>query len=248
MEDSLDDIAAGKKEYAATLKKFYIPFQKEIKAKDKLDKATNLGDADPKFKCPKCGSPMVIKLGRGGKFLSCSRYPDCDGALMIDGTEIKKDEPIGHDPKTGLPIYVLVGRFGPYVQLGEKPVKGPKVKRKKGEPKPPAPPKPRMASIPKGMDISKVTVPEALKYLSLPRVLGNHPTTGIPITASIGRFGPFIVYEKDFRSLKAKDGDNPYEITLERALEILSKPKAVRKGGWGRKKVEEKKPEDKKAE
>jgi DNA topoisomerase-1 len=248
MEDSLDDIATGKKEYAATLKKFYIPFQKEIKLKDKLDKATNLGDADPKFKCPKCGSPMVIKLGRGGKFLSCSRYPDCDGALMIDGTEIKKDEPIGHDPKTGLPIYVLVGRFGPYVQLGEKPVKGPKVKRKKGEPKPPTPEKPRMASIPKGADISKVTVPEALKYLSLPRVLGNHPTTGIPITASIGRFGPFIVYEKDFRSLKAKDGDNPYEITLERALEILSKPKAVRKGGWGRRKVEEKKPEDKKAE
>jgi DNA topoisomerase-1 len=238
MEDSLDDIANGTKEYATTLKKFYIPFQKEVKAKDKLDKVTNLGEADAKFKCPKCGSSMIVKLGRGGKFLSCSRYPDCDGALMIDGTEIKKDEPIGTDPATGLPIYVLVGRFGPYVQLGEKAPKAEKVKRKKGEPKPPAPPKPRMSSIPKGVDIGSVTVEMALKYLSLPRVLGNHPTTGLPITANVGRFGPYIVHEKDFRSLKAKDGDNPYDITLERAIEILSKPKAVRKGGWGRKKTE----------
>jgi DNA topoisomerase I len=238
MEDSLDDIAAGNKEYAATLKKFYGPFLKDVKAKEKTAKITNLGDADAQFKCPKCGSSMIVKLGRGGKFLSCDRYPDCDGALMFDGTEIKKDEPIGTDPATGLPIYVLVGRFGPYVQLGEKVVKA-KVKRKKGEPKPPEAPKPRMASIPKGMDISKVTVEDALKYLSLPRVLGNHPTTNEPITANVGRFGPYIVHEKDFRSLKAKDGDNPYEITLERALEILSKPKAVRKGGWGARKKKE---------
>ncbi len=254
MEDSLDDIASGKKEYLATLKKFYIPFQKEIKSKEKTAKITNMGDADAKWKCPKCGSPMIIKLGRGGKFMSCSKYPDCDGALMIDGTEIKKDEPIGTDPETGLPIYVLLGRFGPYVQLGEKVPKVKKPRKKKvkegevvvEEVKVPAQAKPRMASIPKGVDLGNVSVEQAMKYLSLPKVLGNHATTGLPITANIGRFGPYIVHEKDFRSLKAKDGDNPYDITLTRAQEILDKPKAVRKGGFGRfKKKEDKKVEEK---
>lgn len=227
MEDSLDDIADGKKEYASTLKKFYIPFSKEIKEKEKMDKITTLGEADKKYSCPKCGGSMVIKLGRGGKFLSCSRYPDCDGALMMDGTEIKKDEPIGNDPETGLPVYVLVGRFGPYVQLGEKPEKG-----KKGEKKA----KPKMASIPKNMDISKVTLKDTLKYLSLPRILGTDPKSGKEITANVGRFGPYIVLDGDFRSLKERDGDNPYDITLERALEILSQPKAVRKGRFAKKK------------
>lgn len=242
MEDSLDEIANGNKQYLKTIKDFYIPFAKEIKILEKEAKITNLGDADPKYKCPKCGADMIIKLGRGGKFLSCGRYPDCEGALMMDGTEIKKDEPIGTDPTTGLPIFVLVGRFGPYVQLGMK-VPKVKVKRKKtkedGEPKPEPVPKPRMASIPKGMDITKVTVPEALKYLSLPRVLGNHPGTNLPISANIGRFGPYIVHDKDFRSIKEKDGDNPYEITFERAVDILSKPKPERKGRWAKKKVEE---------
>ncbi len=241
MEDSLDDIALGKKEYGNTLKKFYIPFAKEIKEKEKTAKITTLGDADSRFKCPKCGSDMVIKLGRGGKFISCSRYPDCDGALMIDGTEIKKDEPIGNDPETGLPIYVLVGRFGPYVQLGEKVMKAKKTRTKKakkneeeivkGEVKKV---KPKMASIPKGVDISKVTIKDALKYLSLPRILGLDPKTGKEIKANIGRFGPYIMLDGDFRSIKEKDGDNPYEITLERALEILSKPKAIRKGRFAK--------------
>ncbi|MEI6479006.1 MAG: topoisomerase C-terminal repeat-containing protein, partial [bacterium] len=244
MEDSLDDIANGDKEYATTLKKFYIPFAKEIKVLEKEAKITNLGEADAKYKCPKCGSNMIIKLGRNGKFLSCSTYPDCEGALMMDGTEIKKDEPIGNDPVTGLPIFVLVGKYGPYVQLGAYEPKVKKIpgekkpRRKRGDPKPekaPKPLKPRMSSIPKGMDISKVTVADAVKYLSLPRVLGVFPATGKNITANIGRFGPYIVQDSDFRSLKIKDGDNPYDITLERAIDILSKPKPERKGRWAKK-------------
>ncbi len=249
MENSLDDIANGDKQYLKVLKDFYIPFAKEIKVMEKEAKITNLGDADAKYKCPKCGSNMIIKLGRNGKFISCSRYPDCDGALMLDGTEIKKDEPIGNDPVTGLPIFVLVGKYGPYVQLG---VYEPKVKkvpgekkprRKKGDPVPvkvPKSPKPRMASIPKGMDLTKVTLHDALKYLSLPCVLGVYPKTGKNITANIGRFGPYIVHDADFRSLKAKDGDDPYTITLERAIAILDTPKVARKGRFT-KKIEEKK-------
>ena len=219
MEDKLDDIANGSRTYEKTLTEFYGPFHKEIKSKDKIAKITNLGAADPKFKCPKCGTtPMEIKLGKNGKFLSCSRYPDCDGALTIDGLEFKKDEPIGSDPTTGLPIFVLNGKYGPYVQLGIKPEKP-----KKGEPKLP---KPKMASIPKTMDPTKVTVTDALKYLSLPRTLGQDPKTSNDIIVSIGRFGPYVKNDGDFRSIKPPD--DPYTITLERALEILAQEKKPR--------------------
>jgi DNA topoisomerase-1 len=212
MEDKLDLIAEGKETYLKTLKDFYKPFLKEVKEKDKLDKATTLGEADPKFKCPICGKSMVIKLGKNGKFLSCSDYPDCEGALTIDGILIEKDKPIGFDPETKLPIYVLNGRYGFYVQLGE---------REKGKKT-----KPRMASIPKDKNIEDVTVEDALKYLSLPKELGINPKNDKPITANIGRFGPYIVCDGDFRSLKT---DNVYEIDLKRAIEILAEPKKVSK-------------------
>jgi DNA topoisomerase-1 len=131
---------------------------------------------------------------------------------MEDGTEIKADEPIGTDPESGLPVFVLTGRFGPYVQLGEK------TKTNK---------KPRRASIPKEKEVASVTLEDALRYLSLPRELGPHPDTGDMISANVGRFGPYIVHQGDFRSLK---GDDPYTITLERALEILKEPKKTRAG------------------
>jgi DNA topoisomerase-1 len=95
MEDELDEISRGEREYEKTLKNFYGPFSKEVKAKEKLEKATNLGDAPEGIVCPKCGARMIIKLSRAGKFYSCSRYPDCDGALMLDGTELKGPKETG---------------------------------------------------------------------------------------------------------------------------------------------------------
>ncbi|MES2315405.1 MAG: type I DNA topoisomerase [Patescibacteria group bacterium] len=95
MEDELDEISRGEREYEKTLRDFYTPFSKDVKAKDKLEKATNLGDAPANIKCPKCGSPMIIKLSRAGKFYSCSKYPDCDGALMLDGTELQGPKETG---------------------------------------------------------------------------------------------------------------------------------------------------------
>ncbi|HEY4503260.1 MAG TPA: type I DNA topoisomerase [Candidatus Paceibacterota bacterium] len=89
MEDELDEISRGEREYEKTLKDFYGPFLKEVKSKEALEKATNLGVAPDNIKCPKCASAMIIKLSRAGKFYSCSKYPDCDGALMLDGTELK---------------------------------------------------------------------------------------------------------------------------------------------------------------
>ena len=271
MEDKLDLIAEGKAEYVKTMKDFYGPFTKDVQAKEKTAKITNLGDADIKYVCPKCGSNMIVKLSRSGKFLSCSRYPECTGALTIDGEEIKSDTPLGHDPKTGLPIFVKVGKYGPYVQLGDKeslekaiaegkdigqdstpstpgtdttteseeskPVELTKAgKPKKVRVKKPKKTtlKPRMASIPKGKDITAVTVDEAMVYLSLPRRLGTMPETGKVITANVGRFGPYVVHDGDFRSLKGED--NPYTITLERALAIFSEPKKVStRGRWTKK-------------
>ena len=95
MEDELDEISRGEREYEKTLKDFYGPFLKDVKSKENLEKATNLGDAPENMKCPKCEAKMIIKLSRGGKFYSCSKYPECDGALKDDGTELKGPEETG---------------------------------------------------------------------------------------------------------------------------------------------------------
>lgn len=274
MEDKLDLVAEGKVEYVKMMKDFYGPFTKDIKARETSAKITNLGDADVKYTCPKCASPMIVKLSRSGKFLSCSKYPECTGALTIDGEEIKSDTPLGYDPKTGLPIFVKVGKYGPYVQLGDKEslekaiaegkdvgqdtsstasttetlqsddtsaeptkielTKSGKPKKVRAKKPKKTVLKPRMASIPKGKDITSVTVDEALVYLSLPRRLGIMPETGKVITANVGRFGPYVVHDGDFRSLKGED--NPYTITLQRALAIFSEPKKVStRGRWVKK-------------
>ena len=95
MEDELDEISRGEREYEKTLRDFYEPFSKDVKSKEKLEKATNLGAAPSHIKCPKCGNSMIIKLSRAGKFYSCSKYPDCNGALMLDGTELKGPKETG---------------------------------------------------------------------------------------------------------------------------------------------------------
>ena len=167
--------------------------------------------------------------------MSCTRFPDCLGARTELGEVLSNDpaKPIGTHPETGENIYVLSGRFGPYVQLGEMPEKRKQPRRPKGVGAPTkasGSSKPKRASIPKEKDPSAVTLADAVHYLSLPRVLGNHPETGEPISANTGRFGPYIVHQKDFRSLKT---DDVYKITLERALEILKEEK--KKRGFARK-------------
>lgn len=227
MEDQLDEIAEGKLQYKKVLTDFYKPFKKQVAGKEDIEKLTNLGPGPKEFKCPKCKKDMVIKLGRAGKFLSCSDFPKCMGARTIDGEELKDDEPIGKHPETGEPIFVLEGRFGPYVQLGvTPPTKDPETNKtipvaKRG-------PKPRRASLPEGKEREDVTLEDAVKYLLLPRELGEHPDTGEPIQANTGRFGPYIVHAGDYRSLKGED--NPYDITYERAMKLLREPKQGRKG------------------
>lgn len=226
MEDKLDDIASGKRDYEKTLREFYTPFSKHVASKEHIEKLTTLGDAPEGVLCPKCGATMIVKLGKSGKFLSCSTFPECDGSRLFDGSEIKSEEPIGENPSTGLPIFVLNGKYGPYVQEGVNPEK-PKGRKKKGDPVVEVF-KPRRSSIPKGVSPQDVTLEIALHYLSLPRVVGTHPDTGTDIVSNIGRFGPYLAYSGEFRSLKK--GDDPYTVTLERAVAILKEPKQGRKG------------------
>lgn len=113
MENELDDIAAGKRDYVKTLKEFYLPFAKEVKSKEKIEKVTTLGEADASITCPKCGGNMVYKLSRNGKFLSCARFPECDGSRAADGSVIEPPKSTGEKcPKceTG----ELVERDGKY--------------------------------------------------------------------------------------------------------------------------------------
>lgn len=95
MEDELDEIAEGKREYAKTLKDFYTPFTKAVKSKAKIPKITGMGDAPREFPCPICGGEMEYKLSRAGRFMSCKRFPECLGARKEDGSEIAPPKEIG---------------------------------------------------------------------------------------------------------------------------------------------------------
>ncbi|MDP1689833.1 MAG: type I DNA topoisomerase [bacterium] len=253
MENELDEIARGERGYTETLTAFYGPFEKEVRAGDKLPKATSLGDVSKEFPCPLCGSPMENKLGRGGVFMSCKKYPECLGARTEEGLELKGDEPIGKHPDTGADIFIKIGRFGPYVEMaieepppsgrsdlpetkprkrgkaklaeGEPPDALPRKKASRGRPKTAA----KRASIPAGTDLAGVTLADAVRYLSLPRELGMHPSTGKAVFANTGRFGPYVGSDGEFRSLKTKVGD-PYTITLDEALALLAEPKKAQKG------------------
>jgi DNA topoisomerase I len=218
MEDELDEIAEGKRTYVKTLTDFYTPFHKDVESKADIEKLTNLGAGPKQFPCPLCGADMIIKLGRSGTFLSCNRFPECNGARLIDGNEQKPEAPLGLHPETQEPVFILRGKFGPYVQLGETPEK------KKGK-KAVAP---KRAALPAGVKPEDVTLQDALKYLTLPRELGPHETTGEPIIANSGQYGPYLAHAGDFRSLKG--ADDPYTITYERALAIYREAKQTRKG------------------
>ncbi len=130
MEDKLDDMANGDREYVKVLKEFYTPFLKEVKAKDKLAKATDLGPAPEDILCPKCGAPMIYKLSRNGKFFSCSKYPDCAGARKLDGSEMQGPKETGEicplcgdkpGKNGGGKLVVREGKFGLFVSCSRYP-------------------------------------------------------------------------------------------------------------------------------
>lgn len=123
MEDNLDKIANGKLTYLKLLTDFYKPFEKEIKTKDKIEKQNNFGEAPEDIRCPKCSSKMIIKLSKNGKFYSCSRYPDCDGARTLDGTEMEGPKDTGKIcPKCEKgKLIERTGRYGRFIACSNYP-------------------------------------------------------------------------------------------------------------------------------
>jgi DNA topoisomerase-1 len=126
----------------------------------------------------------------------------------VSRDEAIQSRQLGVDEKTGKPISVRMGRYGPFVQIGT---------REDEE-------KPRFAGLRPGQKMDKITLEEALQLFKLPRELGVSPE-GEQISANIGRFGPYIKYDSKFVSLKVKEGDDPYTVTLERALELVAEKK-----------------------
>ena len=123
MEEQLDEIAEGKRKYEKTLTDFYIPFEKAVLAKKDIEKLTILGDAPPDILCPKCDGQMVKRLSRSDFFLSCKKFPDCDGARQKDGTLAKEPEPTGEKcPKCKKgDLIKKSGKFGDFIGCNKYP-------------------------------------------------------------------------------------------------------------------------------
>jgi DNA topoisomerase I len=227
MEDDLDAISRGERAQLDYLKQFYFG-NGQPGLKKRLEKKTDEIDARDVNSIllsePKGEPPIHVRVGRYGPFLEQGdRRASIPDELAPEDLTLEKcrelfshasqaEEPLGVCPDTGKPIYLKVGRFGPYVQRGT----------------PDDEEKPQNASLMKGMTPDQVDLPTALKLLSLPRDLGKHPENGQTITAFNGRFGPYIKCGEETRSLPADV--SPLEVTFEQAIELLKQPKAVRRG------------------
>lgn len=227
MEDDLDAISRGESGQLDYLRGFYFGngkpgLKKLLENKSEEIDARDIGRI--LIGKPDGQEPIFVRVGRYGPFLEQGERrgslpedtpPDelgMERALEILAQAAQSEEPLGHCPDTAKPVYLKVGRFGPYVQRGN----------------PEDEEKPKNASLLKGMRPEDVTLEVALKLLSLPRELGSHPETGKSVVAHNGRFGPYIKSGDDTRSLPA--GLSPIDITLEQALELLAQPKAQRRG------------------
>src|SRR5690606_6143255 len=175
--------------------------------------------SDPR-QCPKCGTGRLsLKIsGKSGAFIGCGNYPQCKYTRQLTGeaNDVAGDRELGFDPETGLPILVKSGRFGPYLQLGE------------GE----GDEKPKRSSIPKGIDASTIDFEKAMQHLSLPREVGIHPETGTPITAGLGRYGPFILHDGTYANVDSIE--DVFTIGLNRAVTLLAEKRAGKGGRFGR--------------
>src|ERR1700709_1501306 len=234
LEEQLDRISNNEISWQQVLRDFWGDFIgavneiKDLRVTQVLDAlddmlgphiyAQRADGGDPR-QCPTCGTGKLnLKAGKFGAFVGCTNYPECryTRPLAAD-SEASADRVLGKDPVSGLDVVVKAGRFGPYIQLGEQ------KDYAEGE-------KPKRAGIPKNMSPSDIEFEMALKLLSLPRKIGNPPEPGEPITAGLGRFGPFVRHEKTYASLEA--GDEVFDIGLNRAVTLIAEK--IAKGPSGR--------------
>ena len=227
MEDELDSISRGEMAHLDYLKTFYFgnahPGLKQQLA-SKVDEINardvsriRIGTTDGEG-----GEPVFVRVGRFGPFLEQGERraslpeempPDeltLDKALELLGKAEQGEEPLGYCPETGKPVFLKLGRFGPYVQRGT---------AEDGE-------KPQNASLLKDMSPEQVDLAMALKLLSLPRELGAHPQSGATVVVHNGRFGPYVKSGEETRSIPA--GVSPLEITMDEAVALLAQPKSQR--------------------
>ena len=233
MEEFLDDVSSGQMEWKKLLEGFWVKFAHNVEAVkplqvseviEKVDEVLahhlfpeKSDGSDPRV-CPECGSgKLSIKLGKFGAFIGCSNYPECKYTKpLVDTTEeenndtakIKEvaDQVLGQ--MNNLNIYLKKGPYGFYVQLGEDQTATTE--------------KPKRASLPNGITPNEITVEQATRLLSLPFNLGD----GIEVNA--GKFGPYL--KAGGKSVSLRGQDNIFNITLERAKELLAGAKEKPQG------------------
>ncbi len=228
MEEDLDQISRGERDWLDFIREFYRGDKQhrglEVAVKEAEERADypliDVGvDADS-------GETIHVRIGRYGPFLQQGTggpgktaslpqtQPPADltveKAMALIRAKAEGPRLLGVDPKTGLSMYAIHGRFGAYVQLGET---GDRESKEK----------PKRASLTNELTESTVTLEDAVKLLELPRELGRHPESGEPVVAGLGRFGPYVKHGDDYRSLAAED--DLFTVGLDRALALLAEPK-----------------------
>jgi len=235
LEEELDDITSGDRDYKEVLNRFWRDFTAAIAETADLrigEVLTQIDEAlaphlypptadgsDPRV-CPKCGAGRLsMRTARsGGAFIGCSNYPDCRftrpfGPPGAEGDAAGDERVLGEDG--GEEISLRKGRFGPYVQRGEP---------TEDQPKPPR------ASLPKGWEPADITLEKALLLLSLPREIGPHPEDGEMVEAGIGRYGPYVKHGRIYANLP--EVAEVFDVGMNRAVELIAEKAA--KGGRGR--------------
>ncbi|MDP8916447.1 MAG: type I DNA topoisomerase [Pseudomonadota bacterium] len=230
LEQRLDAVSAGDLEYKVLLRDFWRDFQAAVAEIGEL-RITEVLDAlneamgpqlfperedgqDPRL-CPSCAiGRLSLKTSRFGAFVGCSNYPECRFTRAVgqpdpNGEEGGGDRELGVDPETGLPVHLKVGRFGPFVQLGEGGGKDDKPKR---------------SSLPKGWTAAGMDLDRALKLLNLPREVGLHPEDGQPILAALGRYGPYVQHGKTYANVETIE--DVFEIGINRAVALIAEKRA----------------------
>ncbi|WGJ16279.1 type I DNA topoisomerase [Methylocapsa sp. D3K7] len=211
LEEQLDLVSNHELDWKQVLRDFWSDFSgaladiKDLRTTEVLDSLNELlgphifpakEDGSNPRACPSCGAGQLsLKLGKFGAFIGCSNYPECKFTRTLADTNAEAsangERPgvrvLGNDPVTGDEISLRDGRFGNYVQQGD------------GE-------KPKRVSVPKSIDVSDITLEQAIGLLSLPREIAKHPETKEPILAGIGRFGPYVQHGKTYANI-GKDED-----------------------------------------
>ncbi|WP_055663372.1 type I DNA topoisomerase, partial [Jannaschia seosinensis] len=239
LEEELDEVSAGDRDYKDVLDRFWRDFSaaigetSELRITEVLEKINEVlephlfpdrGDGtDPRL-CPNCeAGRLSMRTARsGGAFIGCSNYPECRytrpfGPPGMEGEQaVGADRMLGVEPESGEEVWLKTGRFGPYVQLGEVSEENKKPKR---------------SSLPKAWAPETVDLDRALQLLSLPRLVGTHPEDGAPIETNLGRYGPYVRWNKVYANLPEEE--EIFTIGMNRAVELLAE-KLAKRGGRGR--------------